>query len=50
MGDILETAKMLILEQQRSDSSGETSDIFERFQDLESKINRILSLINKSEE
>ena len=48
--DILETAKMLILEQQRSDSSGETSDIFERFQVLESKINRILSIIDKSEE
>ena len=48
--DILETAKMLILEQQRSDSSGETSDFAERFQVLESKINQILSIINNREQ
>ena len=49
--DILETAKMLILEQQRSDSTGDAASGFdERFQALESKINQILSIINKSEE
>lgn len=47
--DILETAKMMILEQQRSDSDVGTSDFIDRINDLESKLNQILKAISKSE-